>query len=180
MTSVTVYCGADKNPAFSPKMYELGQVLAQKFDLVRYGGGLGDQTMMGELAKGVLDAGGALEGIISSDYWPNEPNFPKGMTAVKVANEAERNEITLSSDALIIAPGQIGTLYEGMASLAFNRARIKRDEAVKPAFLLSLDGYFNKLSGFIDTMFETFNEPVKDRGKYLKIVGDLNELKAAL
>ena len=180
MSTVTVYCGADKNPEFAQEMYALGKMLARHFEEVVYGGGLENGTMMGELARGVLENGGRLKGVISKDYWKEGQIFPEGMTALAVRSEAERNAITLASDQIIVAPGQIGTLHESTAALAFNRARIKRDEPVKPLYLLDLKGFFSKLSGFLQDSFETFGEAEENKTRYYQRIGSVAQLSSKI
>lgn len=180
MTSVTVFCGSDQNPAMAQRFYEAGQMLAKHFDVVRFGGGLERGTMMGELAHGVLDAGGKLEGIISADYWPSHPDFPNGMTAIKVNSEIERNNITLSSDVIVIGPGQIGTLYEGFAALVSNRACLKNGEEPTPTFILDLDKFFNQLTGFLSQSFDVFDEPKANRNRYFQSVSGVDDLEGAI
>ena len=177
MSSITVFCGSDKDPELAEKFYETGQMLVRHFDLVRFGGDISPGTMMGDLARGVLDNKGRLEGVISADYWPDNPDFPDGMRAIRVESEIERNHLTLSSDHILIGPGQIGTLYEGVAALSFNRARVKRGEDVKPVIFLNLNGFFNKLTGFLEHSFDTFNEPPANRDRYYTRVDSLEGLE---
>src|SRR6266851_5138512 len=122
LKNVCVYCGSAKgsNPAYSQAARALGSALArEKIRLVYGGGGIG---MMGEVARGVEDAGGKVLGfwdpllvlfkhLGAEGYLYNGPNFlvaeriedvvPKLRAALASVPEAELH----GKEARVVAEG---------------------------------------------------------------------------
>ncbi|MDX1910718.1 MAG: TIGR00730 family Rossman fold protein, partial [Saprospiraceae bacterium] len=95
MTSVAVYCGANKGnqPWFEAAAAELGQTLAQKGARVVFGGG--SVGLMGILADATLAAGGAITGIITHQLYHLELGHPGVKDMVVVETMSERRDLLI-------------------------------------------------------------------------------------
>ncbi|HEV7351194.1 TIGR00730 family Rossman fold protein [Telluribacter sp.] len=151
MNSVVVYCGSNpgNKPVYKEVAHKLGKQLAARNTKVIYGGG--NLGLMGTIADGVLENGGAVTGII--------PNFlAKLEVAHKTLSEIhfvdtmhERKAKMVSlSDGVIALPGGYGTLDELFEILAWSQLRIFHG----PVGLLNVNGFYDHLLIHLDKMVE--------------------------
>jgi uncharacterized protein (TIGR00730 family) len=146
---LAVYCGS-ASPA-DPRYLELagtiGRDLAGRGIGVVYGGGrLG---LMGALAKGALDAGGEVIGVI-----------PDALASAEVANHDCTELITVSgmherkaaftrlSDGFVTIPGGVGTMDELWEAVSWAQLGYHS----KPVGLLNAFGFYDHLIAFIHHM----------------------------
>lgn len=149
--SVAVYCGSSpghdlKYPAIARA---LGQLLAARgIRLVYGGGGVG---MMGAVANGVLDGGGAVTGVIPVFLNTRELKHD-GVTDMRVVDTMhERKQIMVTeSDGFIALPGGFGTLDELFEVLTWSQLAIHD----RPVGILNVDGYFDGILITLDVMVE--------------------------
>ncbi len=149
--SVAVYCGSSpghdlKYPAIARA---LGQLLAARgIRLVYGGGGVG---MMGAVANGVLDGGGAVTGVIPVFLNTRELKHD-GVTDMRVVDTMhERKQIMVTeSDGFIALPGGFGTLDELFEVLTWSQLAIHD----RPVGILNVDGYFDGILVTLDVMVE--------------------------
>ncbi len=149
--SVAVYCGSSpghdsKYPAIARA---LGQLLAARgIRLVYGGGGVG---MMGAVANGVLEGGGAVTGVIPVFLNTRELKHD-GVTDMRVVDTMhERKQIMVTeSDGFIALPGGFGTLDELFEVLTWGQLAIHD----RPVGILNVDGYFDGILITLDVMVE--------------------------
>jgi uncharacterized protein (TIGR00730 family) len=151
INSVAVYCGSSpghdsKYPAIARA---LGQLLAARgIRLVYGGGGVG---MMGALANGVLEGGGAVTGVIPVFLNTRELKHA-GVADMRVVDTMhERKQIMVTeSDGFIALPGGFGTLDELFEVLTWSQLAIHD----RPVGILKVDGYFDGILVTLDVMVE--------------------------
>lgn len=158
MKRLAVYCGSatPADPRYIELAREVGTVLAQRGIGLVYGGGrLG---LMGAVARGALEAGGEVIGVI-----------PEALVNSEVANRACTELITVSgmherkarftdlSDGFITIPGGVGTMDELWEAVSWAQLGYHSD----PVGLLNAFGFFDHLIAFNQHMGEVgFIRPV--------------------
>ena len=113
INSVCVYCGSGPgtDPKFMQAATDFGRILAeQNVGLVYGGGSIG---LMGAVARGVLDNGGRVTGIIPTFLTQRENAMDQAQELIVTANMHERKQLMFDrADAFVALPGGIGTLEE--------------------------------------------------------------------
>jgi uncharacterized protein (TIGR00730 family) len=146
--SLCVYCGSrtGDQPAFAYAAGEVGRWIGSHGGQLVYGGG--KNGLMGMVAQATLEAGGSVVGII-----------PKGMVEREWANSDctelhvvdtmhERKAMMAErADAFIALPGGIGTFEEFFEIWTLKQLGYLD----KPIGLLNLNGYYDKLTEFLQT-----------------------------
>src|SRR5712691_2795241 len=149
LKNVCVYCGSAKgsNPAYSQAARALGSALArEKIRLVYGGGGIG---MMGEVARGVEDAGGKVLGIIPDFLVAREHAAQGGREIVRVRDMHERKRaMSERADAFVALPGGIGTLEELVEQLAW----VQLGRHKKPVLIANIKFFWQPLCALLDHM----------------------------
>jgi hypothetical protein len=146
---ICVYCGSSpgNDEIYARAAQDLANVLVQnKLELV-YGGAT--KGTMGVLADAVLERGGAVHGVIPKMLEEKEIAHT-GLTKLHiVASMHERKSMMAAlSDGFIALPGGFGTLEELVEIVTWGQLRFHE----KPCGLLNVNGYFDKLLGFLDHM----------------------------
>ena len=144
---VAVYCGsapgADSRFADQARATARAMVDAQ-VDLVYGGGRLG---LMGVVADTVLELGGRAYGVIPQALVDIEVAHGGLSELHTVANMHERKaKMTDLADAFLALPGGVGTLDELFEAWSWNALGYH----AKPFCLLNVDGFWDKLIGFLD------------------------------
>ncbi len=167
MNRVTVFCGSSigTDKKFEIKAKELGQKLAiENIELVYGGANIG---LMGAVANGVLAESGTVIGIL--------PNFLK---AKEIAHEALTELIIVDTmherkkkmhdlcDGIIALPGGFGTLEEFFEMLTWGQLGLHK----KPMGILNVNGFYNELINFLDTMVE--KGFLKERDRKMVLISD--------
>ena len=145
--TITVYAGSADNlkPNFTEAAYMLGKTIADQGRCLVFGSG--KTGLMGAVARGAMENGGDVIGIINDDL--NLPGLVFGdLTRIeKVANiqirQARMNEL---GDAFIALPGGFGTLYETLEALTW--AQLSHHS--KPIGLLNVEGYYDHMLAMLD------------------------------
>ncbi len=149
MQRLAVYCGssAGSDPAFAQTAGLVGQVMAERgIDLVYGGGRLG---LMGVVADAVLDGGGKVYGVIPAMLKGHEVAHQRLTELHVVETMHERKaKMTELTDAFLALPGGIGTLDELFEAWTWYTLGFH----AKPFALLNVDGYWDQLIGFLDTV----------------------------
>jgi uncharacterized protein (TIGR00730 family) len=144
---VAVYCGSamGSDPVFAEAADALGRAMVERgIDLVYGGGRLG---LMGRSADAVLAGGGKVYGVIPSALVDLEVAHTGCTELHKVANMHERKaKMTDLADAFVALPGGIGTLDELFEAWSWNALGYH----AKPFCLLNVEGFWDKMIGFID------------------------------
>ncbi|MBA4783361.1 MAG: TIGR00730 family Rossman fold protein [Rhizobiales bacterium] len=140
--SICVFCGSKdgEGTLYREAAYQLGALFAKEHIRLVYGGG--NLGLMGHVARGALDHGGKVTGII--------PHF---LTRVEKIGESlhELDEVHITktmherkmlmyqkSDAFVALPGGIGTLEELVEQLTWAQLGQHR----KPVVLADIDGFW--------------------------------------
>lgn len=149
--SLGVFCGSadGKNPAFIKAAEQLGKTLAKNnVDLIY---GAGHVGMMGAVARGTLEAGGRVTGIINTLLQDREEQILK-LTELKIlpSLHIRKDAMFEASDAFCVLPGGIGTLDE-----VFEIVTLKQiGEHTKPIIMYNEDGFWEPFRSIIDGLIE--------------------------
>jgi len=155
--SVVVFCGArvGRDPAWREAAVALGRGLAKAGIRLIYGGGrLG---LMGTVADAVLDAGGAVLGVI-----------PEFLTTLEVAHDRVTDLVVTDSmhsrkrhmfevaDAFVTMPGGLGTLDETVEIITWRQLGLHE----KPILICNVGGWADGLLGaFESAVTDEFASP---------------------
>ncbi len=125
--------------------YELGRTLATRGHELVFGGY--DQGMMGAVAKGMADAGGAVTGVVTEGLNARGRDIFPCTEVICTADLAERKTRMVSlSDAFITMPGGLGTFDELFDVLS----QVKTGELEGKSAILNVGGYFDPLVEMLD------------------------------
>jgi hypothetical protein len=167
MTSVAVYCGANKGnqPWFEAAAVELGRTLARKGTRIVFGGG--SIGLMGILADAALSEGGPITGIITHQLNGLELGHPGVKDMIVVDTMSERRDLLIKgTDGVITLPGGFGSMDELFEALTL--AQLHQYE--KPIGLLNVRGYYDPLIQMLDNM--VVNGFLKEQNRGLCISAD--------
>ena len=131
--------------------YELAKALATAGHSLIFGAG--SSGVMGAAARGFKDGGGKVHGVIPFFFEENgfEKIFYEADKITRTDTMAERKLVMEDGcDAFIIAPGGIGTLEEFFEALTLKQLGRHK----KAVIVYNLDGYYDQLKKFFDTMVE--------------------------
>lgn len=147
MKRVCVFCGSKSgnNPVFTEAARNLGKSLAHnQIELVYGGGAVG---LMNEIANSTLSYGGKVHGVIPEHLMKWEVGH-RNLTALHITDTMHERKAMMAelSDAFIALPGGFGTLEELMEVITWLQIEIHG----KPVVLFNVDGYYDKLLGFIE------------------------------
>lgn len=147
MKRLCVFCGANagNGPQYRNAATNLGHALARSgIGLVYGGAGIG---LMGAVADAVREAGGEVIGVIPQNLMEREVAHPHIKDLRVVGSMHERKAMMADlSDGFIALPGGVGTLEELFEVWTWGHLGLHR----KPCALLDVDGFYARLSGFLD------------------------------
>jgi uncharacterized protein (TIGR00730 family) len=147
LRSICVFCGAStgNNPIYREAAEQLGHELATRGIRLVYGGGA--VGLMGVVADAAMAAGGEVIGIIPQSLQTSEIGH-SGLTRLEVVDgmHARKARMAELSDAFIALPGGLGTLEELFEVWTWGQLGYH----AKPLGLLEVNGFYTKLSGFLD------------------------------
>jgi uncharacterized protein (TIGR00730 family) len=146
--SLCVYCGSrsGEQPAFAYAAGEVGRWIGSHGGQLVYGGG--KNGLMGIVAHATQEAGGTVVGIIPKGMVEREWANPDCTELHVVDTMHERKAMmALRSDAFIALPGGIGTFEEFFEIWTLKQLGYLD----KPVGLLNLNGYYDKLTEFLQT-----------------------------
>lgn len=148
---VCVYCASSEHcdRVYHEAAHALGRTLAAAGCTVVYGGGA--VGLMGSLANGALEAGGAVVGIIPRFMTEVEWQHP-GIANLEVVEDMRerKHRLLTGSDAVVALPGGCGTLEELFEAMTLKRLGLY----FNPIVLLDTNGFYTPLAGFLDRMIE--------------------------
>ncbi|WP_036385438.1 TIGR00730 family Rossman fold protein [Muricauda sp. MAR_2010_75] len=167
MKSIVVFCASSEGNDIQivDRAYELGKTLAKQDRTLVYGGSkLG---LMGKVANGALDNNGKVIGVL--------PNFLKSkeivhdrvpeMIIVDSMHERKMKMYELS-DGIIALPGGFGTLEELFEIITWGQLGLHQ----KPMGILNVNGFYDELLAFLDTM--VVRELLKIENRNMLLVDD--------
>jgi len=151
MKSVCVFLGSNPgtSPAYAQAAETLGGLLAQRGVTLVYGGA--KNGLMGILAKSVVDAGGRVAGVLPGFLKAKELAF-EGLTEMYEVESMHERKAKMAelSDGFIAMPGGLGTLEEIFEVATWGQLGLH----AKPVGFYNVQGYYDKLAGFLDHMVE--------------------------
>lgn len=151
LRSICVFCGASigTNPAYREAAVALGKAIARRGMTLVYGGGA--VGLMGTVADAAMAAGGEVIGIIPESLMNAEIGH-KGLSRLEVVDgmHARKARMAELSDAFIALPGGLGTLEELFEVWTWGQLGYH----AKPLGLLDVNGFYEKLGGFLDHIVE--------------------------
>lgn len=169
---ICVFCGSKTGARaeYIKAARDVGHMLAERGIGVVYGGA--SVGLMGEVADAALAVGGEVIGVIPRGLFGREVAH-RGLTDLRVVADMHERKATMArlSDAFIALPGGSGTLEEVFEVWTWGQIGVHE----KPCGLLDIDGYFGRLSAFIDHMVtEQFLKP--EHRQMLSVHSDVDEL----
>lgn len=150
--SICVYCGSSpgRGEIYHQAGYALGRAIADSGLRLVYGGGT--RGIMGEVARGTMEAGGKVLGIIPRFLMNKEATEAAlgKLDSLIVTEDMHTRKRTMfdESDAFVALPGGIGTLEEIVEIMTW--AQIGRHR--KPIVFANVDGFWNPMLALLDHM----------------------------
>jgi uncharacterized protein (TIGR00730 family) len=146
---ICVFCGSSSgnNSKYAKSARNLGATLAEQGITLVYGGS--NIGLMGEIANSMIDRNGNVIGIIPQVLVDKEVAFTH-LQDLRVVNSMHERKALMAelADGFISMPGGFGTLEETIEMLTWTQLGIHE----KPIGLFNVEGYFDRLCGFIDHM----------------------------
>lgn len=137
------------SPVYAEAARRFGRLLAERGIGLVYGGGA--VGLMGQIADAACTAGGEVIGIIPEALRAREQDH-HGITELHVVQTMHERKALMAklSDGFVAMPGGIGTFEElfevwTWAQLGYH---------AKPCGLLDVNGFYSRMSGFIDHVVE--------------------------
>jgi uncharacterized protein (TIGR00730 family) len=167
MKSIAVFCASSEGNDIQivDRAYELGKTLAKQDRTLVYGGSkLG---LMGKVANGALDNNGKVIGVL--------PNFLKSKEIVHnrvpemiIVDSMHERKMKMHelSDGIIALPGGFGTLEELFEIITWGQLGLHQ----KPMGILNVNGFYDELLAFLDTM--VVRELLKIENRNMLLVDD--------
>lgn len=149
MNSVCVFLGSNpgNSPAYGESAGRLGGLLASRGISLVYGGA--KNGLMGMLAQAVVSAGGRVVGVLPGFLKAKELAFEALSEMHEVESMHERKaKMAELSDGFIAMPGGLGTLEEIFEVATWGQLGLH----AKPVGFYNVEGYYDKLSEFLDHM----------------------------
>lgn len=148
---IAVFCGSSSGTEkeFETKARELGRKLAaENIDLVYGGAKVG---LMGAVADATLAESGKVIGVLPVFLTAKEIAH-QGLTELILVDTLHERKTRMNelSDGVIALPGGFGTLEEYFEMLTWGQLGLHQ----KPMAILNVNGYYNELINFLDTMVE--------------------------
>jgi uncharacterized protein (TIGR00730 family) len=145
--SICVFCGSADNmkPVYTEAAEALGGALARHKLRMVYGAGR--TGMMGAVAKGCLDQGGEVVGVVPLGLTSPQLIHTTGLSSLEVVENIQLRKARMIelSDAFIVLPGGFGTIDELFEVLTWSQIGLHR----KPLGFLNIDGYYDDLFAWI-------------------------------
>lgn len=176
MKNITVFCGSQKgtNTTFEEQASLLGKSLAERNIGLVYGGA--DIGLMGAVANGALLAGGNVIGVLP-EFLQTREIAQQNLTELIVVRSMHERKMKMNelSDGIIALPGGFGTLEELFEILTWVQLGLQN----KPIGILNVDGYYDLLIGFVDSMVSNGFLRAEDQ-KLLIVRNTIEELLQAM
>ena len=167
MKSVCVFCASSRGsePFFIEQSYALGQYLAENNIRLIFGGS--KVGLMGEVARGVIENGGQVTGVIPQFLARKEVAHDGIQELITVETMHQRKtKMSELAEGFIALPGGFGTLEELCEILTWAQLQLIK----APVAVLNWKGYYTHLVSQINRMME--DELLKKVNANLLLVGD--------
>ena len=154
---LAVYCGSTpgNDPAFRDAAFALGTWMGENGVELVYGGS--KTGIMGAVADGVLQAGGAVTGVVPDVPAIRRRMHPGLTTLVETDTMAARKARMIElADAFLALPGGLGTLDEITEILSLESLDLIRG----PVLFYNLNGYYEPVKAvFANILNSGFGKP---------------------
>lgn len=154
--SAVVFCGSrpGRDPAWREAAQALGRGMAEAGIRLIYGGGR--TGLMGAVADGVLDAGGAVTGIIPRFLQAREVAHVGVQELIVTDSMHSRKQLMFEhADAFVTLPGGLGTLDETVEIITWRQLGLHN----KPILVANIGGWaaglVTLIEGFVADAFAT-------------------------
>lgn len=151
MKRITVFCGSSSGTedVYATQATLLGETLAKRNVELVYGGA--NVGLMGAVADAVLNHGGKAIGVLPN-FLRSKEIAHKQLTELILVDSMHERKTKMNDlcDGVIALPGGFGTLDELFEMLTWGQLGLHK----KPIAILNVDGYFDALIVFIQTMVE--------------------------
>ncbi len=145
--NIAIFCASANgaNPLYCETAALLGRTLAERNIGLVYGGA--NVGLMQAAAQAALAAHGRVIGVIPEVLVELEVAH-RGITELHITDTMHSRKALMSekADAFIALPGGFGTFEELFEVLAWQTLKIH----AKPVLLLNINGFYDKLLGFLD------------------------------
>lgn len=151
MKRIAVFCASSIGfeTIFQEQAYLLGKTLAEKQIELIYGGA--KVGLMGAVADGVLEHKGAATGILPRFLKEKEIAHENLTQLILVDTMHERKAMMGEmADGIIALPGGFGTMEELFEMLTWGQLGLHK----KPIGILNINGFYNDLLSFIQTVVD--------------------------
>lgn len=143
---ITVYCGSrpGRDPAFMTAAYALGKGLGERGHSLVYGGA--KVGLMGEVARGALDAKAHVTGIIPT-WLVSKEIAHDGLPDLRIVPSMHERKAAMEteSDAFVALPGGFGTFEELFEMITWSQIGLH----AKAIGILNVNGFYDALLAFI-------------------------------
>jgi uncharacterized protein (TIGR00730 family) len=167
MKRITVFCGSSSGTEeiYTSQAILLGQTLAKRNIELVYGGA--NVGLMGAVADGVLNAGGKAIGVLPN-FLRSKEIAHKQLTELILVDTMHERKTRMNDlcDGVIALPGGFGTLDELFEMLTWGQLGLHK----KPIAILNIDGYYDALIVFVQTM--TDKGLLKEVNQQMLLVSD--------
>jgi uncharacterized protein (TIGR00730 family) len=149
MKRIAVFCGSSSgtDKDFEATARKLGQKFASENIGLVYGGA--KVGLMGAVADGVLGGSGTVIGVLPTFLKAKEIAHD-GLTELILVETLHERKTRMNdlSDGVIALPGGFGTLEEYFEMLTWGQLGLHE----KPMGILNINGYYDELISFLDSM----------------------------
>jgi uncharacterized protein (TIGR00730 family) len=149
MKRITVFCGSSSGTEeiYTSQATLLGETLAKRNIELVYGGA--NVGIMVAVADGVLNNGGKAIGVLPN-FLRSKEIAHKQLTELILVDTMHERKTKMNDlcDGVIALPGGFGTLDELFEMLTWGQLGLHK----KPIAILNVDGYYDALIVFIQTM----------------------------
>lgn len=146
---IAVFCGSSKGHSinYQNKSKELGRMMVENDHHLVYGAG--NVGLMGIIADEILSLGHEVIGVIPQHLVDMEVAH-QGLTELIITQTMHERKAIMAAKAsgFIAMPGGIGTLEEITEIMTWAQLNLHQ----KPTAFYNIDGYFDKLIGFMHHM----------------------------
>ncbi len=151
MKSIVVFCGSSDgtNAEYIQQGYLLGKSLAERDITLVYGGA--KIGVMGEVARGTLEAKGKVIGVIP-DFLKIREVFHTNLTELIVTRDMHERKLKMHalSDGIMMLPGGYGTLEEFFEMLTWAQLGLHQ----YPIGILNTNGFYKELMNMLAKMVD--------------------------
>ncbi len=167
MKSISVFCGSSSgtDKEFQTTASELGRKLASENIGLVYGGA--KVGLMGAVANGALEGSGTVIGVLPVFLKAKEIAHD-GLTELILVETLHERKTRMNdlSDGVIALPGGFGTLEEYFEMLTWGQLGLHE----KPMGILNINGYYDELISFLDSMVH--KELLKESNREMILISD--------